>query len=254
MNRDFFGYLRVLGLLGVAAGVALSTAACGDEASERYPTPDSFCTAKSTEECSQASMLCGVTNDACMTRRESICTDGANAAQAAGRVYRAPAAEKCITDTKALYADRVVDKNKEAAALETCERVFAGTKKSGEPCTQAFECESPLMCDRGFCAAKVMRTQDQPCNNPGDVCATGTYCGPRSGSNFCVPRVALSGDCNAAMPCLETLRCAVRCVEKLGPGQPCDVADDCTTGYCDASRKCAAKQLPGSGRCTDFGG
>lgn len=249
--------LKVLGLqsfvlLSLSGAVAL-VACSSDEEGEKYPSSQSFCSAKAEQECNAAAALCAATVDACKARRTTICQDAANAATASGRTYRAGAAEKCINDTKDLYASKVIDLAKEKTVDETCERVFTGSKKQGEPCAAPYDCEGTLTCDK-ICTTKTEKTKDQPCNNPGDTCATGTYCGLRGDVKFCNAKNNVGDICNATTPCLETLRCVTRCQEKVATGQPCDTGEDCQSGFCNAEKKCAAKLVGGSGKCSDFGG
>lgn len=245
--------LRTLGFLSFAGAVTLI--ACGDdEVTEKYPSADSFCAGKADAECKAAAAVCGVTVDICKADRTSVCQSAASAATGQGGTYRPQNAEKCINDTTALYQSKVVDLVKEKEVDETCARVFAGTKKKGEGCTAAFQCEGTLICDRGFCSDKSPKALDEPCNNPGDTCATGTYCGPRGGSSFCNKKNDVGDICNDTTPCLETLRCVNQCQTKLGAGQPCDKAEDCDTGFCGSDKKCAAKLVPGTNGCADFGG
>jgi hypothetical protein len=247
---------RTLGNLTLAAviGATALIACSSDDATEKYASADSFCTAKSTEECNAGAAVCSATGDACKSRRKTLCMDGANAATGQGRVYRPQAAEKCINETKALYQTKVVDLEKEKAAEETCERVFTGSKKLNEACGQPYECEGALVCDRGACANKTTKKADEPCNNPGDTCPTGTYCGPRGASDFCIAKNGVDEICDENNPCLESLRCVNQCKDKLESGQPCDTSDDCKTGFCGADKKCGAKLVPGEGGCADFGG
>lgn len=245
--------LSVLATFTFVAGAVALVACSSDEATEKYPSVDSFCSAKADEECKEAAALCAATVDACKLARTNACKDAAGAASAQGRVYRPGAAEKCINDTKSLYATKTVDLAKEKTVDETCARVFTGSKKSGEACSQPYDCEGSLTCD-SICTQKTDKKLDDPCNNPGDTCAAGTYCGPRGNVKFCNAKNDVGDICNETTPCLETLRCVTRCQEKVEAGQPCDTGDDCKTGFCGGDKKCAAKLVPGTGKCSDFGG
>lgn len=249
--------LKVLGLqsfvlLSVAGACAL-VACSSDEATEKYPSSDSFCTAKADEECKAAASLCAATVDACKGRRVTSCQQAASAASSSGRTYRPGSAEKCINETRDLYAAKTIDLAKEKTVNETCERVFTGSKKQGEACAAPYECEGTLICDK-VCTTATQKKKDEPCNNPGDTCETGTYCGLRGDVKFCNAKNDVGDICDAKTPCLETLRCVTRCQEKVAAGQPCDTGDDCQTAFCNAEKKCAAKLVGGSGKCSDFGG
>jgi hypothetical protein len=247
--------LRSLSVLTFTGAVVLI--ACGDdEVQEKYPSADAFCAGKADAECKSGAEVCGATLDACKTKRTSLCKDGANRATTSGGTYRPQNAEKCINDTAALYVSKVVDLTKEKEVEETCGRVFAGTKKKNENCTTgSFECESPLICDRNLCAEKVPKAVDEACNNPGDTCAVGTYCGPRGGSNFCIKKNDVGDVCGTSTPCLENLRCLAPdgCADRLEAGATCNGNTDCKSGFCEpGGKKCAAKLVPGENGCNDF--
>jgi hypothetical protein len=246
--------LRSLSVLSFTGAVLLI--ACGDdEVTEKYPSADSFCAGKADAECKVGAEVCGATLDACKAKRTSVCQGVASSATGGGGTYRPQNAEKCINDTTTLYASKVVDLTKEKEVDEICARVFAGAKKKNANCTTSFECESPLICDRNLCAEKVPKAIDEACNNPGDTCATGTYCGPRGGSNFCIKKNDLGDTCGTSTPCLENLRCLTPdgCAERLEAGATCNGNTDCKSGFCDPGpKKCAAKLVPGENGCADF--
>lgn len=235
---------------------AVTLIACGDDqVTEKYPSTDAFCAGKAEAECKAGAAVCGATIDACKAKRVSVCTAGASAATGQGGTYRPQNAEKCINETTTLYESKVVDPEKEKTVDETCKRVFAGSKKKGDNCTANFECEGTLICDRNFCSEKVPKAVNEPCNNPGDFCATETYCGPRGGSNFCNPKNKVGDVCGTTTPCLDNLRCLTPggCAERLGAGEPCNKNTDCSTGFCNPDdKKCAAKLVPGENGCVDF--
>jgi len=245
--------LKTLCFLGFTSAVLVI--ACGDdEVTEKYPSADAFCAGKADTECAQGAAVCGATPDACKNKRKSICRAVASAATGRGGIYAAQNAEKCINDTKALYESKVVDQTKEKEVDETCARVFAGSVTKGKNCTDTQECEAPLICDRNFCSEKKQVGVDEACNNPGETCPTGAYCGPRGGSNFCNKKNEVGDVCGATTPCLENLRCLTPggCAERLGAGESCDKNDDCGTGFCGTDKKCAAKLVPGANGCADF--
>ena len=59
---------------------------------------------------------------------------------------------------------------------DVCAYVFQGD--STTTCTVKYDCAGNKICDKGFCADKVTKNKGQPCGNPGEVCATGSYCAP----------------------------------------------------------------------------
>lgn len=248
---------KALRSMAFSSGLAL--VACGgeDRPAEKYPTSDAFCAAKAAAECAAVAASCSVTDERCKDVRKSACNTAAGAATGQGRTYRASNAEACITKTSEVYASRTIDSAKEAAFDEACERVFAGSKKLSEACVQKYDCEGSIICDtdKGFCAQPVSKKEREPCNNPGDICGTGLYCQPNGASNFCATKNKLGESCNATMPCLEDLRCnGTSCVVLEAAGEPCDSNDQCSTGFCNADRKCQAKQYASeTGTCKDFG-
>lgn len=252
---------RTLGLIGLAGGIALVLVACGDEdePADKYPTADSFCAAKAAEECKVVAVECSVSNDKCADARKGACGAAAGTATEQGRTYRASNAEACLTKTAEVYKDRVIDRAKEEAFEDTCARVFTGTKKENEPCTDAYQCEASLVCDlaKGFCGKKTEKKENEACNNPGDLCAKGSYCQDRGGNRVCAPKGKLGESCHLKdMPCQEDLRCnGSSCVALIPAGDLCDTSDECVTAFCNADKKCQAKQYASeTGTCRDFGG
>jgi len=250
---------RSLGLLAFGAGLVV-VAACGDDdPPAKYPTADSFCAAKAAEECKAVAGACAVPDDKCKSTRTAACNAAAGAAVSQGRTYRPENAEACIASTTRVYADRVIDAAKEEAFKEACERVFTGNKKQSEPCSNEYDCEGTLVCDldKKFCAVKVEKKADEPCNNPGDICGKNLYCQARGTVKFCTPKGKLGATCNETdSPCEDEIRCnATTCIPKNGSGEPCDTDNECLSNFCDADKKCRARAYASeTGTCKDFGG
>jgi hypothetical protein len=257
MIRSVRAVLSVTAFIGTVVLVA-----CGDDDTPpaKYPTVDSFCDGKAAAECEVVSPSCRITVDVCKARRAQTCRSGASSA--VGRNYIPGRADDCIAKTKAVYADRQIDPKKEEAFQLACEKVFAGTKKKSEPCTNLYECDGSLVCDveKGFCADKVEKKQNDGCNNAGDICATGLFCEDRGGQKFCSPKKKVDEPCSPTIPCVEEARCvSTICKPRVGPGEPCNANLDCLTNFCDTtnpnSRVCGAKLYASeTGSCKDFGG
>jgi hypothetical protein len=251
---------RALGLTILGGGLVVITACGGDEApAAKYPTADSFCAAKAAEECKAVAAACVIAEARCKDVRAAACNSAAGVATSQGRTYRSESAESCIAKTTAVYTDRVIDGAKEAAFSEACARVFTGSKKKNEECSNEYDCEGTLACDldKKLCSVKVEKKADEPCNNPGDICGKGLYCQPRGTVKFCTPKNKLGDSCRIPeAPCAEDLRCnGTSCVALQGPAQPCDTNDECTTRFCNTDRKCQARQYASeTGTCKDFGG
>ncbi len=250
---------RALGLFAFGAGLVV-VAACGDDTpTAKYPTVDSFCAAKAAEECKAVAAACAVPDDTCKGARVGACQAAAGAATSQGRTYHHENAESCIARTTIVYADRVIDAVKEEAFVEACEHVFSGSKKKNEACTNAYDCEGTLVCDldKKLCSVKVEKKNDEPCNNPGDICAKNLYCQQRGSVKFCTPKNKLGETCDATdAPCEEGIRCsATACVAKNAAGAACDTNDECVSNFCDADKKCRARTYASeTGTCKDFGG
>ncbi len=248
---------KALGLMGLVGGIALI--ACGDDEPEaKYPNAESFCTAKAAEECKVASPACAITEAVCNAKRKDVCLTASGVATGQGRAYDSSKAEACIAKTTEVYADRTINPTKEEAFSEACARVFTGTRKQNESCTNAFECEASLVCDLekgGVCATEVEKTENQPCANPGETCAKGFFCQNRGNLRVCTAKLKLDQPCSVEAPCEESLRCVNTCVGKIPTGDPCDTNEACASGQCTAERKCGARTLPSeTGSCRDFGG
>lgn len=250
---------RTLGLSAVVSVIALAAACGGDDeaAPAKYPNADSFCAALASTECDAVAAVCTVSSDACTNARKSSCSSATSAATAQGRTYHSANAQTCIDKTKALYADRVLDPAKEETYRDACARVFTGAKKKSEACSNEFDCEGSLVCDKGFCAEKVSKALKEGCNNPGDICNKGLFCQDQGGTKFCAAKGALNGTCRIPeLPCAEDLRCnGTSCVALQPAGSPCDTNDECVTKFCNPEKKCQAAQYASETRsCKDFGG
>ena len=248
--------MKLRGLF-VFASVLVVVAACGSDDPAKYPDANSFCDAKATAECKVAAGPCAVSAAICHSARMTACTADATAAAAEGRTYTQSLVEACLQKTDAVYADRVPDATKEAAFDDACARVFAGNKTLSEACTSEYACVAGLVCDveKGFCGTKVVKKNNEPCNNPGEICDTGLYCQTRGSSKFCSPKAKEGDACTATFPCDDDFTCKTTCLAKLEAGDPCDTSAECVTDLCNAQKRCAARQFPTTtGTCADFGG
>ena len=246
-------------LRGILAGAAVlaAIAACGSDDVPKYQDANSFCDAKATEECKVASGPCAVTTAICHGARMAACLGDAAAATSEGRTYAQGLAATCLARTDAVFADRVPDATKEAAYDDACARVFAGNKTLSQACASEYECVQDLVCDveKGFCGTKAIKKNNEPCNNPGEICDVGLYCQARSSSKFCSPKAKEGDACSATFPCDDDFTCKTTCMAKLEAGDSCATSAECVTNLCNAQKKCAARQFPSTtGTCADFGG
>lgn len=247
---------QLIGCLSFAAVVTV--VACSSDEADKYPSSDSFCAAVADQECQGVASVCGASLDACKQKRLPVCTQAASDAVAQGRKYAASLAENCINKTRDLYQAKTIAPEKETEQQEACARVFEGQKDKSQNCTTNYDCKGSMVCDKKVCADKVVKNEKDPCNNPGEVCSTGSYCGAQGDLKFCLSKKGLADICNADVPCKETYRCYGTCMEKYKAGEVCASSDECVTEapYCDPTQKrCIAKSFAaGSPACKDFGG
>lgn len=256
---------KALGLLMLASGIALIACSSSDD-SEKYPSVDSFCTAKATAECNAPSVAtCGVTSAACQTARKAACNTAAAAATGQGRVYTPSNVEACLTATDTAYRNPTVAADL-TARDDACNRVFSGTKGKSVACTSEYDCQGTLVCDLsknpngGNCADKVAKGLNDPCTDPGDICATGTYCSGSGTAFFCAADRNIGEACTPTLPCDSTKAfcnspTSGTCTALGNTGDACTSDTNCATTFCNANSKCAARQFPSEkGVCADFGG
>lgn len=241
---------------------AYALVACSSSVEEKYPSVDSFCSAKADAECTNLAAGCAATTEACKSLRVDACKLSASTAQAAGRNYKATNAEACLTKVSATYSPKVVDPEKELDMMDTCERVFAGSKPANTACVTNYECDGAQICDKSFCSTKSETAIGSACGDPGRVCAKGAFCAPQGAAKFCVTKKAENEICTPDSPCKEDLRCvgaagSGSCKARVGIAQKCDTDGDCATTapYCDPTAKeCRLKFQPGTKACKDLGG
>jgi len=238
-------------------------AGCGGGGSSKPITESDFCSQKADAEC-QVTDRCGSTKDACKAERMAKCTEFASAAKASGkRFFVAANVGTCINLTTAAYAKTSGITPTDTAGIDdACNYVFQGDGEVQiDACTVKYDCAGRVVCDKGFCANPTTSAVDTPCAGPGAVCAAGSYCAPNTAGNLvCIAKGTTGMPCSATMPCLETLRCAGTCGERLPMNSACTSNDDCaaTAPYCDpyAGSVCFSGLFfaPNSSSCADFGG
>lgn len=241
----------------VACAGAVALIACSsEEAGDTYPGVGSFCSAYADALCQGVAAGCGTSADNCKTRAVSKC-NGDSAAL--GRAYKASAAPDCVGKTKSLFAQKAFTAEQEQEQKDACGRTFGGTVAKNGPCRVDYECQEKMLCDKGLCSDKTARKLGEACNNPGDICEKGAYCGNQGAVKFCLPKKADGDLCPPDVPCKEELRCVGYCKAKVGPGEPCDADTDCqqatTSPYCDPlQKKCLPKYGLGTDSCKQIGG
>lgn len=246
----------------VAMGGVIALAACSSSDDDSLSSADSFCAAKAEAYCNNGlEKRCLTTSDACQKDQAAACNSAASAAAAQGRSYRSSQAQTCIDSVKNTYRNGA---SEVTAALETetatiCDRVFTGSTKENATCTETYECEGSLICDKGICITKSTVGLGGQCNNAGAVCDDQSYCQPQGQTRFCVAKNKLGDSCGADAPCIASLRCLTgRCAALVPRGNPCDTDNQCEINvgvlYCAAATKtCVAKYESSSAACDAFG-
>jgi hypothetical protein len=255
MNKHLGSWTATLiGLLG---------AGCGGGGSGKAPTVTDFCAQKAAQEC-QVAARCGATLSAadCETQRAAVCMAYAATVQAP-RVFVPANMAKCINTAKNVYAKAAgISPTDLNSVTEACRYVFQGNVDNLGTCALKYDCAGARICDKGKCANAVTKPAGSQCLDFGAVCAVGSYCttDPTTTVLTCLPKAARGATCDAATPCVESLRCfAGRCADPKGSGEACASSDDCVstgTPYCDgfAGGICDMGLLfaPGSASCSGF--
>lgn len=262
--------MKWLGPLVFTASSIVALGACTTSDPDKYPSTDSFCSARAAEEC-QVSTRCGTSAESCKRQRAALCMNEASLATGSGRGYVAGAAEDCINRTHDLYAKGEIAPAQKGEVDYICQKVFRGTVAVNGVCKTDFDCTGDNVCDKGRCALRVSKKLNEPCANPGEICEKGTFCTKDpTGLTVCLKKrdkgetCTQPGAAEGPGPCLESLRCIVgefRCGDRNPVGTSCDPgSDDCAAEapYCDdTTKKCVAAQIFAPSQvelCKNFGG
>jgi hypothetical protein len=254
--------------LGLAVGFGLVTAALGTACSSTQPTPNAdvttFCANKAQAECQIATSPCVIPTATCLSVREEVCQQEAAAATADGtRSYYQPNAQACLSKVQSSYSGSnggastipFSDLYGTGSIDDLCNRVFQGKSGNNMSCTTNYDCTNGNVCTiegtsgTGLCGPATPVAAGGFCGEPGQECATGTYCQASStgGAATCAARPTLGAACNdVTSPCLETLRCLDgQCAARETTGGVCnptrvagDPNADCdptTAPLCDTS-------------------
>jgi hypothetical protein len=256
---------RWLGLGTSLAVVSLATlSACSSSSSgPKYPDTASFCSAWATEEC-QVTARCATPASACQTARQADCQTFAGTATAdATRTYNSGNAETCINKIHDLYSSAAsgtaITPPQMADMADVCNRAFSGNAASLAKCTSTYDCSGSLICDKGFCANSTAKNLGDPCGDPGDICASGSFCSSGAPQQ-CIAEGAQGATCSAAAPCQPAFRCDNTCGPLLPGGTLCASDADCdsTAPYCDPNvgNKCdqGLSFAAGAPACSAYGG
>jgi len=241
---------------------------CGDE--NKQLGPSDFTTEYAKRMCEGVSSACLIPTVSCTAGQLAARAVADQAAVAAGRVFMPANAEVCLAKVSTVYGQLKqqhlvgLTASDLQAVNGACVDVYRGQQLSRAPCAADQDCVSGLICDAskgtptGLCAAKSEVLEGAGCANLGETCKPGLYCGNSTGVFACEARPGLAAACDAAKPCLESLRCAAGiCVAQLDGGFPCASDQDCSTGFCEPyAHKCAddVRFAQGTPACQAMGG
>jgi hypothetical protein len=147
-----------------------------------------------------------------------------------------------------------------------CEAVFQGSAANGANCNTTYDCVTKgdicapvLGQSSGQCATPTPKMLGDACADPGDQCATGTYCALSSSSlPKCVAALSVGQNCTTSDECGGAGQCSGGVCTALSQlNAPCASNTDCASGlFCDlyAGGKCEKTLNLGSGSpdCSGF--
>jgi hypothetical protein len=239
-------------LAGLALG-ALGTIAWGC-----VGTPDpynvlSFCTDAAQATCQVAS-VCGIDSAVCQTYQYGQCkTKAVQTTSPERRVYNSDNAHVCVTALQWAYGNgaTTVGSSQLASIHDSCERVYVGMSGVGDFCEMDYDCAGGMACvpktpgtNPTMCEPAQSVVQGESCDNPGALCASGTYCAKQGSSWSCSPAPAVGQPCAMGEYCANADHCEQNvCVARGGNGAPCVNNGDCAADspFCDPySNTCAS--------------
>lgn len=252
--------------------LACVIAGCGtkedtvDKPKDAYPDVVSFCTAKAKAECSETiATRCGTTQDACVTKRRGICSQGVPA----GGVYQPSQAKACLDAVKKAYLDDEYTPAEARAEADACELMFGGTGGVGASCLGTYQCDlrDDLRCIiptgevNGTCQVPVPRNPGDACDAVDDQCVEGSFC-TATDPHVCANKMVEGKTCGATLPCREDLRCVSlgsesSCAQRLGIGALCTDNAQCASDICSKvgdAMQCVATLVfsPNEPICAEF--
>ncbi len=258
----------VVGALGMVA-TACSSSSSPSAPPNPYPDVEHFCAAVAQAEC-QVLPNCETASSAltmqCQTYRQSECENGSIIVQFPGsgsaltRTYTSSKVTACLTALNNAFAPSSAGVNLVSydqlfgagALIDTCEGVFVGTAANGAACNTNYDCTTagdscaPVLGQtQGQCATPTSKMLGDACADPGDECASGTYCAPSASSlPKCVAAENVGQSCTAttAGECGATGQCS---------GGVCAALSE-LNGACGSNTDCAAGlfcDLYGGGKC-----
>ena len=226
----------LFGLLGLA--VACGGSDDNSKPENPYSTPDKFCALWAKAACNSTVVgKCsggGDKVDACVAKQTAFCTGKIPA------TYAADKAKACVDAVKKAYADAklTVDEIYTVRNMgNECAKISRGPKKTGDTCTNTFDCDSVgdyecvirLGDTEGTCQKPIEVSAGDPCADKDKICPDTHFC--KAGT--CATKIVSGGDCSATEPCGADLYCASgKCVAQDDPGTTCAGNESCKTGLC----------------------
>lgn len=251
-------------MVGTLLAGALVLSACPKP--NAASTESEFCQERAEAECEKLQSACALsTLDVCVNTRRVACTQWAANLKVGAHAFRAAKTGDCLDEIRATLGP-AVPAARVAQVEAVCARVFEGTGVVNAPCTQDFDCVSPLTCDPGkaLCSTRREVAAGAGCANPGEICQPGQFCASTptpQGTTLlvCTPRATLGTACSDVRPCVEALRCLpnATCEPRMGLGSACTDDGSCTTNFCDDYAGVCTDGLsfaPGSPSCVGFTG
>lgn len=250
--------------LGLGASLAVALIACSsDDTSSKFPDTASFCNQFAQEECQVASR-CAAPPATCQSSRQSACQQLASASATGTRAYQPGNAQACIDKLHEVYGNAsngsAITPDQQNQISDVCSRVFSGTVDKGGACTTSYDCKDGRICDKNVCADQNTKNQGDFCGNPGETCASGSYCTAAGGGLQCVADGAQGAACDPTKPCAPDLRCDNTCGPRFQAGTLCASNADCASSapFCDPyiGNKCDSgiTFAAGAPACKDYGG
>jgi hypothetical protein len=231
-----------MGAFAAVAGVAF---ACSSTPGPLYPQISDFCNAYASATCGE-STNCATPMAACVNEQAQICTSSAQAATSDGnRQYTAANAPACVNQAQSVYSNAVVSFASTTSLLATCANVFVGSVALGGACSSNYDCvgaytgtsAAGVICDQAKCVQEstVQAGPTGYCGEPGQVCATGSYCNTAKSPAVCTLGGSAGTPCNVTTPCGPSLRCAGVCEPLATQGETCTQNSDCdpSVPFCD---------------------
>jgi hypothetical protein len=223
-------------------------------------TEASFCMQKAEAEC-QVAERCAADKAACLSERQTICTQFATAPRPAACACSRPGnVGACIDKTRSVYAKTsAITPTDMADMLDACNYVFQGDGKVlVDACDVKYDCSGKVVCDKGFCATSMTKAAMQPCAIRARS-AHRNYCTMNSAApGRAPPRVTGGMPCSATRPAWRTCAALGTCGDASLPDelrQPTTTArDGALLRPVRGQRAIRGSSSRRLASCADFGG